>query len=138
MAESDNLEAAYRKLLSRLPWRTRASLWLDRQWRSFVRLLPGYRPITLVLWKAKRGGWGGIFDPPFDISKQDRAVYDRRLRWHGWGVLAEVGGFRAYCPTKRSDECFLDAAQAWEALERVYWGRVSDTAWTPLPAGQPR
>lgn len=123
-----------------LPWRTRLSLrmrWLLRSISyATIHRLPDYKQVSLLFWKAKRGGWAGVFEPPFNIMKQKRDTYDKRLRWHQWGVLARTEGFRAYTPTSHSSECFPTTEAAWEALEAVYWGRPSKVAWIAnLPDG---
>lgn len=129
----DDVRDMTRQLMQILPWHTR--LRLQMQWMlrdlsyATIYRLPGYRQVSLLFWRAKRGGWAGVFEPPFDIMKQKRDTYDKRLRWHGWGVLYRTEGFRAYTPTSHTTECFPTTEAAWKALEAVYWGKPSKVAW---------
>lgn len=116
--------------LSLLPRRTR--LHLRAKWfvRGVFSRLPGYGGFVRLHYRFKRQGWAGLFEPPFNITKQDFSAADTRLRWHGWGVLRVSGGYRAQTPTRMA--LFDTPEAAWQALEAVYWGKPSDLAWEPL------
>lgn len=123
----------FQQLMRLLPWRSRVRLKLRWVAGSVARRIHGYGPISTLLWKAKRGGWrSALCDPVFNIAKQDFETYDKQLRWHQWGVLAERGGFRGYTPTSRTADTFPSTAEAWAALKAAYWGRPNEVAWEPL------
>lgn len=123
------------EMMRLLPWQTRLSLRLKWCWIGVYSRIPVGRAVSLILWKARKGGWLGVFDPPFNITKQDRNVFDKRLRWHEWGVLSDGDGFRAYTPTSHSVERFSTTEAAWNSLGAVYWGKHNKSDWTRRPNG---
>lgn len=120
-----------RSVMSLLPLRTRLSLQAKWFFHGLMGRVPGYRWTTWALFRIKRQGLSALWTPPFSIYKQDRTVYDKRLRWHGWGVLLEPGGFRAYTPTGKTAETYLSLEYAWGLLEAVYRGQgyPDDVEW---------
>lgn len=137
MSGERSMEQILFEALALRTWRQRTALRLRWAMRSVLHAtvyrVPGYRPISMLFWKAKRGGWGGVLEPPFNIMEQDRGIYDKRLRWHHWGVLSEGGLFRGYTPTRRTALCFYTTAEAWVAVEDAYRGRGDPRAWEALP-----
>jgi hypothetical protein len=106
--------------------RQRRRFWLRKKMRDAAyavrRFVPGYRSVSLMVWRVKRqGSLRALWEPPFDIYRQDRDAYDRHLRWHHWGVLREDGGYRGYTPTKRT-EVYETPRQAWLVLEGYLFG----------------
>lgn len=120
----DKLEQLLRALplRKRLGWR-----WMKLRWAVLDVLfhIPGFRRayhhVSFAVSRVRRQGLSGLWEPPFNIEKQDFAVYDPRLRWHGWGVLLELGGYRAYTPTSRTAGVLSTTAEAWGYLRTVYW-----------------
>lgn len=135
-SESESARSLFKQSLELMPWHARWKLkarWLARGlWRAITRRIPGYNAFRFAVSRIRRQGWSGLYEPPFNIAKQDRAAFDKRLRWHGWGVLQEDGGFRGYTPTRRTVESFRRTDEAWSALASVYHGRADGTAWAPL------
>lgn len=121
-----------REAMATLPLRSRLSLQLKFFWWDVRARIPGYHAISWACVKVRRQGISALWEPPFNIYKEDRTAFDVRLRWHGWGVLREPSGYRGYTPTRRTAETFLDLAYVWSALEAAYRGGANDWAWEPL------
>lgn len=122
-------------LLALLPWRQRWSLRVKWFVEGVINCVPGYPTVQRLRYRVRRQGLSGLFEPPFNIALQNQASFDRRLRWHGWGVLSEADGFRAYTPTRCTDAP-LTLSAAWSALEGVYLrGGDGGATWRPISTG---
>lgn len=136
MSDGRQIEERIAEALALMPWQTRLRFQMRHRAREIsgdiLRLIPGYRAISFALFRIERQGLSGLWTPPFNIAKQDRSLFDRKLRWHQWGVLRELDGrFRGYTPTQRTAENYSSPEGAWIALEGRYWGR-SALDWEPL------
>src|SRR6185369_4013789 len=85
------LQEGYRLMTprQRMSHRIRMAWWSVKAYSNFWarRFIPGYKAVWLAWWRVRDQGLSGIWTPPFNIDKQDPTIYDKRMRWHGWGVL---------------------------------------------------
>ena len=100
-------------------------------WRGvgswLIHRIPGGLAAVRARHRVSRQGLTGLWEPVFSPTKQDFDRADARLRWHGWGVLADGGcGFRGVTPTSRTALAFSTPRAAWEAVDRRY--RLGDRA----------
>jgi hypothetical protein len=130
----------FEELLRALPMRKRWGWRLMKlRWAMLDILfcIPGlrraYHQVSFAISRVRRQGIGGLWEPPFNIEKQDFSAYDQHLRWHGWGVLREVGGYRAHTPTNRSAVLLATSTEAWGHLRTIYWrgNAASAISWEP-------